>query len=230
MKKNRKKEIKHKIELLKFKLIKSKIYDKSDTLPHNHFIESIEGKLKKVLRLIYKYHSRNKKILFVGMPLKLDEKVQGFLKKTNHKFLPEGYWMNGMFTNKFSSLQYAYLNQKIVSKKRFGYLTLLVNKPDLVVILNPSTEGNNIMKESLKVKIPTVHLNTAFEDRSNEIIYKVPGNYSYLHKESQRSFFYWFFLPIFKKAEKERIAYKISKKKKPKPKKKFHHKKKRFYK
>ncbi len=51
-------------KLLKFKLIKTKIFIKKHVYA-NIKLETLEHRIKKGFQIIYKYHVQNKKILFV---------------------------------------------------------------------------------------------------------------------------------------------------------------------
>ena len=93
--------IKYKNKLLKLKLIKTKIYKKKDQLTNTR-IEDIEYRLKKVLHVIYKYHTNNKRILFIGVPVHTDKETKNLINSTRHTFIPESAWVNGIITNKVS--------------------------------------------------------------------------------------------------------------------------------
>lgn len=75
--------------LLKLKLIKTKIYNKKNIFIHLK-VEDVECRLKKGLQVISKYHTNNKKILFVGDLSPVEEiKLKKLLKHTKHVFVPE---------------------------------------------------------------------------------------------------------------------------------------------
>jgi len=80
-------KIKNQNQLLKLKLIKTKIYKKNYIFT-NLKIEDIEYRLKKGLQIIHKYHIKNKKILFINNFLTIETKIKNLLKNTNHTFMP----------------------------------------------------------------------------------------------------------------------------------------------
>jgi len=80
-------KIKNQNQLLKLKLIKTKIYKKNYIFT-NLKIENIEYRLKKGLQIIHKYHIKNKKILFINNFLTIETKIKNLLKNTNHTFMP----------------------------------------------------------------------------------------------------------------------------------------------
>lgn len=182
-------------KLLKLQLIKAKVYKKNNQLDkfNNNSIEQVEIFLKKALHVIYHYHLNNKKIFFVGVPSTIEKKFLNTLKKTNHLFLPESIWVNGILSNKASIYQYLRLKQLKTIKnlshknKDLKLLFLIKKKPDLVVILNQKMEKAAI-NESYKLRIPTITLNldSVYQDKS---LYKVPGNFKFLNKKTNNVFF-----------------------------------------
>lgn len=75
--------------LLKFKLIKTKIFNKKNIFVHLK-IEDVECRLKKGLQVIHKYHVNDKKILFVGDYSLVEEVIlKKLLKYTKHVFVSE---------------------------------------------------------------------------------------------------------------------------------------------
>ena len=80
-------KIKNQNQLLKLKLIKSKVYKKTDTFT-NLKLEDIEYRLKKALQIMHKYHIKKKKILFINNSSILETKIKNLLKNTNHTFIP----------------------------------------------------------------------------------------------------------------------------------------------
>jgi hypothetical protein len=79
--------IKNQNQLLKLKLIQTKIYKKNYIFT-NLKIEDIEYRLRKGLQVIYKYHTKNKKILFINNYSTIETKIKNLLKNTKHSFIP----------------------------------------------------------------------------------------------------------------------------------------------
>jgi len=140
-----------KYKLIKIEFIKSKIYQK--------FLQSFdlaEMYLKKVMFIIFQYHIKNNKILFIGVNRKIVNKYKHVLKKTKHLFLPQNYWIKGLLTNKVTLFKY--VKNSFSSTKIKNYI-LLKKSPNLIVIFNDHNQAS-IIKEATKLKIPVIVLNT----------------------------------------------------------------------
>ena len=90
--------IKKQTKLLKFKLIKTKIYKKNYITKNLFKIEAIEYRLKKALQIIYKFHLSGKKILFVGDCI--DFSLNKLLCGTKHFFIPTFFLNSKNFKSK----------------------------------------------------------------------------------------------------------------------------------
>lgn len=77
-------------KLLKLKLIKTKIYTINFTVV-NLKIKDIEYRLKKILQIIFKYHVKNKKIIFISSSNFMKKKIKNLLKSTKHVYLHESH-------------------------------------------------------------------------------------------------------------------------------------------
>lgn len=114
--------------------------------------------LKKAILTIFNYHKHNKTILFVG---NFSNKNKMFINKKllkNHIFLLNSNWIYGILTNKNSFVKSLQKNndKRLKDYNLQKYITTK-KKPDLIVIL--SMENNQeILKEALKLKIPTISL------------------------------------------------------------------------
>ena len=79
----------HKINFNKvfnLKLLKTKVYTKQKKINHNKN-KMVELHLKKAFSIIYKYHTTNKKILFIGTPVNKNQQFNHLLLNTNHIFI-----------------------------------------------------------------------------------------------------------------------------------------------
>lgn len=186
-------------KLLKLKLLNTKIYKKK----HNNFIkiESITNRLKKSLHIIYKYHSSNKKILFIGTPVNSDVKFRNFLQHTKHTLIPESLWMNGIITNKLSCFKYLSKNQKLINNKISELLFKIKDKSDLIVVLN-GLENSSAINEGYLARIPIISINCNLDATDMKSSYKVPGNFQFKKKKSRDTFFYSLLIAVIKRADK----------------------------
>jgi len=114
--------------------------------------------LKKAILTIFNYHKHNKTILFVGNFSNKNKMLINKKLLKNHIFLLNSNWIYGILTNKNSFIKSLQKNndkrlkdynlQKYITKKK---------KPDLIVILSMKN-NQDILKEALKLKIPTISL------------------------------------------------------------------------
>ena len=176
-------------QLLQLHIIKSKIYDNNtnslDYLP-NINISKIVIKLKKSLQIIFNFHKKNKRILFIGIPKKIEKKIN---LETNHIALPKFYNVSGLFINK-SVLKSLQLKNQIFKEHELFTFSNLIYKPDLIVIFNSDNE-QYIIKESYRSKIPIIKFNSNFNLKKKELfyLYEIPGNFNFNKKFINDLFF-----------------------------------------
>lgn len=200
---------KHKTKLLKIKLLKTKNYRNEKNFDYL-LLKNIETRLKKALHVIYKFHISNKKILFIGTPLKLNRQIKQLLKGKKHSFIAESVWMNGIITNSKPSFKHLIKQHAIHRDKTSKFLFNLKNQADLIVILN---EGSNLaaLEESSLKRVPTISLNVRYNfSSSNFSTYKVMGDYNFTKKTIRNNFFFLFLNSVLKKAEqlkKQQVQY-----------------------
>lgn len=201
-----KKIAKHQNQLVKLKLIKTKTYKKND---HNFIkIEDTVSRLKKALHIIYNYDTSNKRILFVGTPLHIDEKLKNLIKNTKHTYTPESVWMNGILTNQHSCFKYLSKNQQSINRKISTTLFETGEKSDLIVILD-SSRNLNALNEGYLTRTPLISLNSNNSDTKSS--YTVPGNFKFTNKKIKNNFFYSVLNATLRKAQ---INYELKKRKK----------------
>jgi ribosomal protein S2 len=173
--------IKNKInskKIFKLHLIKSKTYEQPmkkktfKSLP-NIAIRDIILNFKKSLNLIFKYHKNNKRILFVGNPKVIEDKinndtihtsVQNYDKNTLNK----GVITNNLIANSVKLNKYLFKNNKFILSK-------WLKKPELIVIFKKQ-QDNNLIKESTVSKIPVIEFNCNLKRNNWNYNYSIPGN------------------------------------------------------
>lgn len=198
---------KYKTKLLKFKLLKTKVHKNQKNFDYL-LIKDLETRLKKILHVIYKFHIANKKILFIGTPLEISDKLKQLLKNKKHNFLPESIWMNGIVTNPSSSFKHLVKQHAINNDKVSKILFRLKNQIDLIVVLNEKSNLTALKESSLK-RIPTISLNTIYNlSNFNLSTYKVPGDYNFDRKKIRNSIFFLLLSSLLKKAEMQRTKQK----------------------
>ena len=82
-------------KLLILKFYKNKIYN----FKLNNII--------KILKLIFKYHLKNKKIIFLSLDIRIKTFYKLLLMFKNYSCIPSNIWLNGLFTN-LSLLKFIY--------------------------------------------------------------------------------------------------------------------------
>jgi ribosomal protein S2 len=209
------KKIEHKnFKLLKLNLIKSKILKKNHYLK-NITLEDIEFRLKKILNLIYLYHSSNKKILFVGNPLKINTELKIILSRTKHIFIPKSAWITGIITNQNSYLKSLFKKKTNTLNVISERILQLKKKSDLIVIMDQELDFQ-ALEEGYKTNIPVICLNSDLNIFNNKISYKVPGNFIISKNKLKNNLFYSILLSTFKKAHffknkfKNTLLYKLN--------------------
>jgi ribosomal protein S2 len=138
---------------------------------------------KKSLRILFKYHSKKKKILFVGLPTLLSFEINNF---TRHVAL-----------SKYDNLPKGILNvykykDVIINVKNYLLKKKMNKKPDLIVLLD-HVNANDIVKESYVAKIPLIVVNTHFDKKS--FFYRNVYNVS-LNQNAPQSFYDFFFVGL----------------------------------
>lgn len=173
-------------KLIKFEFIKNKIVSNYfSKFQFNEQLNKIEIFFKKALFLIFQYHISNKKILFIGIPNEISQKLKR--KHLKHVFLPKEYWIKGLLTNKITIYKYIKSNITDINKDNLENYFLLKQKPDLIVLFDVYS-FETILRESGKLNIPLINFN------SNIIfgyknLYTVEGNFKHLLKNKNNFLF-----------------------------------------
>ena len=202
---------KHKAKLLKFKILETKAYCNEQNL--NYLIlKDLETRLKKVLHVIYRFHTANKKILFVGTPAKLNNSIKQLLKNKKHDFIPESVWVNGIVTNSKASFKYLLKKRAILDENSSKFLFNLKNQIDLIVILNEKTNLEALKESSLKT-VPLIVLNSTYDLTAHSSTYKASGDYSFNQTSIRDNLFFLLLQSLLTKAERFKRKQKLTQKK-----------------
>ena len=109
------------------------------------------------MQIIFQYHIRNKRILFVGVPNKLESKIN---KATNHVAIPQDLNIQGLISNRSNkNLMGAKQINKQKTIKFKSLLPKLSKKPDLVVVV-AHEKTDAIHKECSVAKLPIINFKT----------------------------------------------------------------------
>ena len=147
-------------QILKLHLLKHRTYEQSSGKNNSmSFITDLTlnetiFNLKKALQIIFQYHIRNKKILFIGVPTKLEAKIN---KATKHVAISQDMNIQGFISNRLNRNWISVKqtsNQKTIKFK--SLLPKLAKKPDLVVVV-AHEKPDAIYKECVVAKLPIIN-------------------------------------------------------------------------
>lgn len=200
------KEVKIK-QLLKLNLLKSKVYEQPiKKIKFNNFIDAnlnqIVVDIKKVLQIIFQYHKAEKRILFLGLPYKLESRVN---QLTKHIAIPKNFNTQGVISNYNSKFFKSDRNSNQAWLKNSSKFLLpkLSKKLDLIVLFNHDN-SETILSEAGVAKIPVIFFGTNF-GLQNSASYKVEGNFKNVLIGSNKNVFFIglnFLFKTFKKLSK----------------------------
>lgn len=178
----------NKIKLIKLQILKSKIYKKKKDLKISKKLDTneIHLYLKKIIHIIYEFHCKKKKILFLNFPKKIIEKITNNLQKNQH-----------IFTNNENLLNEVLSNQKInfTQPNNFSKTKIPLKKIiDLIVIYNPLT-SLNLNKKLYVYNIPVITINNKIKLKLN---YKLIGHFKFTEKQINNNLFFSILSSIFK--------------------------------
>jgi ribosomal protein S2 len=194
-------------QLLKLNLLKSKVYEQPiKKMKFNNLIDAnlnqIVVDIKKVLQIIFQYHKAEKRILFLGLPYKLESRVN---QLTKHIAIPKNFNIQGVISNynskSFKSDKNS--NQAWLKNSSKFLLPKLSKKLDLIVLFNHDN-NETILSEAGVAKIPVIFFGTNFGSQ-NSASYKVEGNFKNVLMGSNKNVFFIglnFLFKTFKKLSK----------------------------
>jgi hypothetical protein len=195
--------------LFNLQLLKTKINTKQKKIK-NINIKTLELHLKKALHIIYKFHTANKKILFIGTPSKKRNQLKYLLNKTQHTFLPKSIWIDGAISNSSSIIKHLFKRHQLnnIAKKKLDYLFKLNKNHNLIVVFN-GTSNHSALKEIFSSRIPIISLNYDSTCLNfNPSTYKILGDFNLEYKKTRNNYFYRLLSNLFKKAEKNKKSIK----------------------
>ena len=179
-----------KSKLLILQLLKFKTYIIKENSINLIKIKLIEVHLKQALKIIYNYHINNKKIFFIGIPQIIQTNFQNFLQRTNHLFIPENVWIQGILSNKISILRYIkkqfdLTNNSNKKNKALKSVFQVKTKPDLIVIFNKKSDLN-VLQEVKLLQIPVIIVTDTLDIQN---LYKIPGNFLFANTKVKNVLF-----------------------------------------
>lgn len=193
-------------QILKLHLLNSKAYEHLVKKPDSNLltdfnITQIIGNFKKVLHIIYQFHYAKRRILFIGVPKRLELKIN---KLTSHLAVPSNFDLQGILLNNLKQLKSAKeANQSLSNLYLRSLLPKLSKRPDLIVLFS-CEKKQNIINESYVAKVPVIIFDA--ENVSNELLakgsYKVQSIGSDCVSASDKSLFFLGLNFLFKDTQK----------------------------
>jgi len=169
-------------QLLKLSLLKLRVYEQfTNKTKLNGFVDSnlnqIIVNIKKVLQIIFQYHKAEKRILFVGVPCELEQKIN---RLTKHIAVPKNFDIQGMVSNFDPKVFLKSENLDQAWSKNFlkSLLPKLSKKLDLIVLFNHE-KSESILTESKIAKIPVIFFGVN-QDPLKSPLYSVEGDFKNL--------------------------------------------------
>ena len=169
-------------QLLKLSLLKLRVYEQfTNKTKFNGFVDSdlnqIIVNIKKVLQIIFQYHKAEKRILFVGVPCELEQKIN---QLTKHVAVPKNFEIQGMVSNFDPKVFLKSENLDQAWSKNFlkSLLPKLSKKLDLIVLFNHE-KSESILTESKIAKIPVIFFGVN-QDPLKSPLYSVEGDFKNL--------------------------------------------------
>lgn len=202
-------------QIFKLHLLKSRMYEQvmkkkgSNFLAENDLVQTITH-FKKALQVIFQYHSVNKRILFIGVPKKLEFRIN---KLTNHVAVSHVFNLQGIISNYSKNFNV----EKVIQQKSKGnllpaFVPKLAKKPDLIVLFSHNKK-HTIISESYFAKIPLIVFNSDESLTNNGFsqFYEVQGNENHLMNTSNQNLFSIGLNFLFKRRKKKEISSKFQK-------------------
>lgn len=169
-------------QLLKLSLLKLRVYEQfTNKTKLNDFVDSnlnqIIVNIKKVLQIIFQYHKAEKRILLVGVPCELEQKIN---QLTKHVAVPKNFDIQGMVSNFDPKVFLKSENLDQAWSKNFlkSLLPKLSKKLDLIVLFNHE-KSESILTESKIAKIPVIFFGVN-QDPLKSPLYSVEGDFKNL--------------------------------------------------
>lgn len=194
-------------QVLKLHLLNSKIYEHGTGKRNSAFLTDLNltktiSEFKKSLNVIFEYHQLNKKILFVGLPPKLELKIN---QLTPHAAVGRNVELQSLLTNNVKSFKLSKEEKQSVFKDHFKLsLAKFSQKPDLIVLLAHEKKQKVIIENNL-AKIPLVVFNSSecpVEYNSFNGFYNVTGFHENLVSTSEKTLLFLGLNFLFKRFKK----------------------------
>jgi len=181
-------------QILKLHLLNSGMYEYTtkkvnSATSTDSSLTQVVSSFKKALSVIFEFHQAKKTILFIGVPKKLELKINKF---TNHIAVPHSFDLQGVISNTFKPLKLSKSDKNFFSKLYLkSLLPKLLRKPDLVVLFSHEKK-QTVLNESYIAKVPliTFDCDSSVKDTWVNNLYNVQGvDFNVLQNPNKNIFF-----------------------------------------
>ena len=196
-------------QLLKLNLLRSKVYEHPiKKMKHDNLIDSnlnqIIVNIKKVLQVVYQYHKIDKRILFVGLPYKLESKMNRY---TKHVAVPKNLNIQGMISNRDQKpFKTDISSNKLWMKQSPNFLLPKLSKKLDLIVLFEHDKSKTIFSEAEVAKIPLISFGTHL-DVVNTALYRVEGNFNNILTAPDKNVFFMGLNFLFKDLKKKNVRH-----------------------
>jgi hypothetical protein len=199
-------------QLLKLHLLKARVYEhlvkktNFNDLTDTNLDQLLVG-LKKALQVIFQYNQTNKRILFIGLPSKLESKINS---TTRHIAVSSSFNVQGLISNNNANLPKSLTNKIQLSYKEASkaLLAKLTKRSDLIILFNHK-KSEMVLSEAWVAKIPVISF-TGSEDSTSSLsgnFYSVNGNFKNSLTTSDQNIFFVGLNFLFKNLKKKKIKF-----------------------
>jgi ribosomal protein S2 len=197
-------------QLLKLHFLKSRVYEYPVKKTNfndlkNTNLDQILVSVKKALQIIFQYNQANKRVLFVGLPSKLEFKINSL---TRHAAVSSGFDIQGIVSNNKTNLllDLKSVTQKFVKQNSRVLSPKLMKKPDLIILFDHD-KTHAILSETWVAKIPAITFvtNHNFKDSVTQGSYCVNGNYKSILTAFDKNIFFIGLNFLFKNKKNTKI-------------------------
>lgn len=198
-------------QLLKLHLLKSRAYEHpikktnfDDLINVN--LDQITLDIKKALQVIFHYDKTNKRILFIGLPSKLESKVNLL---TQHAAVSKSFDVKGMISNNNVKLfaESKRLLRTSVKKNLNRLFPKLAKTPDLILLFDHEN-SLFVLSEASIAKIPVIMFTFSNDWKStlSQNFYVINGNFKSILITSNENIFFIGLNFLFKNYKKKRMV------------------------
>lgn len=202
-------------QLLKLHLLKSRVYEypikktNFNDLKNTNLDQILVG-IKKALQVIFQYNQTKHRILFIGLPSKLEFKINSL---TRHVAVSNNFDIQGIISNNKpnSLLDSKSSKQKLVKRNSIFISPKLMKIPDLVVLFDHG-KSSAIFSEAWVAKIPTIAFfaDTNFRYAMTQNSYFVNGNFKSILTAFDKNIFLIGLNFLFKNLKKKKMKSSLS--------------------